>query len=54
MKRLGAGGRSAKRSGRNRLLFEFGQAPPFVGGNRPVDDRAAINAFPGIEDEEEV
>ena len=54
MKSFGAGGRSAKRSGGNRLLFEFGQTSPFVGGNRAVDDRAAIDAFPGIEDEEEV
>jgi hypothetical protein len=50
----GAGERSAKRSGRNRLLFEFGQTLPFVGGNGPIDDRAAIDAFPGVEDEEEV
>lgn len=50
----GAGEDSAKRSSRNRRLFEFGQTLPFVGGNGPVDDRAAIDAFPGIEDEEEV
>jgi hypothetical protein len=50
----GAGERSTKRSSGDRRLFELSQTLPFVGGNGPVDDRAAINAFPGIEDEEEV
>ena len=50
----GTGEHSAKRSSRNGWLLEFGQTLPFVGGNRPIDDRAAIDTFPSIEDEEEV
>lgn len=36
------------------LGLRRGKAVPPVGGNRPIDDGTAIDAFPGIEDEEEV
>jgi hypothetical protein len=35
-------------------MLEFGQALPFVGVNGAINNRAAVDAFPGIEDEEEV
>ena len=44
----------AERAGGNRRLFESGQTFPFVGVDRAVNDGATIDAFPGVEDEEEV
>ena len=46
--------RLAERAGGNRRMFEFGQALPFVGVNGAVNNRAAVDALPGIEDEEEI
>ena len=48
------GARSTERARGNRLVVKFSQTPSLVGGNRSVDDRSAVNAFPGIENEKEV
>ena len=48
------GDSSTERARVNRLLVKFSQTPSLVGSNRSVDDRSAVNAFPGIENEEEV
>ena len=38
----------------NRLRIPSGEALSPIAGDRTVNDRAAINAFPGVENEEEV
>lgn len=45
---------SAELAGRNRLSVASGEALPAIGRNRSVDDGAAVNALPGVENEEEV
>jgi hypothetical protein len=39
---------------RDRLRIARSETLPSVVGNRAVDDGAAVNAFPGVEDEEEI
>ncbi len=39
---------------RHGLRVACGQTLPPIVGNRAVDDRAAVNALPGVENEEEV
>jgi len=36
------------------LRVSRGETLPSIVGNCPVDDGAAVNAFPGVEDEEEI
>ena len=51
--RFGATGLS-KLSRRDGLRFARRETLPAVGGNGAIDDGAAVDAFPGIEDEKEI
>jgi len=50
----GQSGNVAGLAGRNRLRFTRGKAFSPIGGNRPIDDGATVNAFPGIKNEKEI
>lgn len=47
-------GDAAGLAGRNRLRFTCGEALSPIRRNRPIDDRATVDALPGVKNEKEI